>query len=363
MKILFLLPGGAGAPVGGVKVVLEYANRLVADGYEVGVVYPSYCRGLHWIGIFLYCKAVIRFLAYFLIKRYSCRTWFPLDARVKEYWVWSLDERWVPKADVYVATAVQTAYYLTRYKKVSSNLKFYLIQGFEDWGNSNREYLLNSYHFPLHKFVIANWLRKIIEKENESCTLIPNGFDFSQFHITIPLEKRKRYKVCMLYHKSQGKGCADGFKALEIVKRRCSDLRVTLFGVPSRPEGLPEWYEYYQRPSREVHTRLYNEAAIFLGTSHSEGWGLTVGEAMACGCAVVCTDNPGYLEMAEDGKTALVAPVADYVALANNILRLMKDDALRVRIAYEGNKNILRFTWDSSYSILREEIEKGLRVS
>lgn len=358
-EILFLFPGGAAAPIGGYKVVLEYANRLAADGYEIGVVYPACCRGLRQVGFWAWCKAVLRFIIYSIVPRYTARRWFSLDKRVKEHWVWSLHEQNVPKADVYVATAVQTAYYLARYKRVSPSCKFYFIQHFEVWGNSSREYVLASYHLPLRKWVIARWLEQIVRHEGESCTLIPNGFDFTQFHLTINPEARNKNRVCMLYHRLAWKGCADGFTALEIVKKRCPDLQVTLFGVPPCPEGLPDWYEYHQRPARDEHRQLYNEAAIFLGTSHSEGWGLTVGEAMACGCAVVCTDNPGYREMAEDGKTALIAPVGDSQALAERIIRLMKDDDLRLRIARAGHENILRFTWDRSYAILKKEVNKS----
>ena len=357
-KILFLFPGRTDAPIGGYKVVFEYCNRLVADNYDVGVVYPSCCQGLHRVRFLAWCKAIFRFIVYGIIPHYSSRRWFPLDKRVKEYWVYSLKERNVPKADVYVATAVQTAYYLAQYNRISPSCKFYFIQHFEDWGDSNRDYVLASYHLPLRKWVIASWLKRIVEQEGENCILIPNGFDFSQFHITVAPEARDENRVCMLYHSMAWKGCADGFKALEIVKKKVPDLRVTLFGVLPCPDGLPDWYEYCQQPSRDKHRQLYNEAAVFLGTSHSEGWGLTVGEAMACGCAVVCTDNPGYLEMAEDENTALVVPVGDVQALADRIIRLIQDDNLRFRIACVGHENILQFMWGSSYVILRSDIER-----
>ncbi|MDD6723064.1 MAG: glycosyltransferase, partial [Bacteroidales bacterium] len=71
--------------------------------------------------------------------------------------------------------------------------------------------------------------------------------------------------------------------------------------MPARPSGLPEWIDYHQRPDDELHLRINNEAAIYIGTSRTEGWGLTVGEAMMCGQAVCCTDNAGFREMATDG--------------------------------------------------------------
>lgn len=43
-KIIILLPCLAWSPVGGFKVVYEYANRLVAVGHEVTIVYPLICH-------------------------------------------------------------------------------------------------------------------------------------------------------------------------------------------------------------------------------------------------------------------------------------------------------------------------------
>ena len=39
-NVVFLLPGVDHGPVGGYKVVYEYANRLVYDGWSVTLVYP-----------------------------------------------------------------------------------------------------------------------------------------------------------------------------------------------------------------------------------------------------------------------------------------------------------------------------------
>ncbi|HWN72720.1 MAG TPA: hypothetical protein VNN15_02810, partial [Solirubrobacterales bacterium] len=40
MRIVFVLPARSAAPVGGFKVVYEYANRLVERGHEVALVHP-----------------------------------------------------------------------------------------------------------------------------------------------------------------------------------------------------------------------------------------------------------------------------------------------------------------------------------
>ena len=62
--------------------------------------------------------------------------------------------------------------------------------------------------------------------------------------------------------------------------------------------------------------------------------------------------------MAEDGKTALLSPIYDIEALANNISKLIEDNSLRKRIAYNGNNNIQKFSWNNSYTQIKNLIIK-----
>lgn len=355
--ITFLFPHPVEGPTGGYKVVFEYANRMVVDGYKVNIVYSG---SIFWKQKSLFHKltSCARYIQH-MVKGYSCRGWFPLDDRVNEFFSFSLNYRHVPKSDIYVATSPYTAYYLNQYQ-VNSDKKFYFIQGKEDWGPGLKEILFDTYHYSLKKIVIASWLQKMLKDDHrEDSVLIYNGFDFTKFSLDIPTAKRNPYTVSMLYHIMECKDCAMGFRALDIVKSRYPQLQVILFGVPDRPATLPEWYKYYKQPDSVTHNRINNEAAIFIGTSKTEGWGLTVGEAMICGQAVCCTDNDGYKEMAIDGETALVSAIGDAEAMAQNIMRLIENDDLRFSISHSGNDFIQRFTWNESYSKLLNVL--GLR--
>lgn len=355
MRITFLFCGASPRPAGGYKVVYEYANRLAADNHQVDVVYAAHCFRFGqnlWMRLWTFLIACVRLIYRKLRKGYSCRSWFQLDERVKEHFVFSLKEAFVPKADIYVATAIKTSFYLSDYKRISPSSKFYLIQGFEDWDDVSKEDVIRSYHLPLQKIVIAQWLKAVVNACGEECEVVPNGFDFDYFQLKKPINQRDRFTVCMLYHFQKLKGCAEGIKTLNLVKKKHPELQVNIFGATPRPADLPEWFHYYQQPNREEHNQVYNEASVFLACSHSEGWGLTLGEAMICGCAVVCTDASGYLEMATDGETALISPVKDAEAMAANLLRLMEDDSLRQKIAENGNQSIKRFTWEKAYEKL-----------
>lgn len=153
----------------------------------------------------------------------------------------------------------------------------------------------------------------------------------------------------MVYSPIVRKGCEYGIEAINIAKKKYPQLQVTFFGTSVRPTDLPAWIEYFQSPDIEKHIQINNEAAIFVGSSIQEGWGLPVGEAMACGQAVVCTENPGYLEMAIDEVNALVSPIRDAQKMADNIIRLIEDDKLRYRIAQQGYEHIQQFSIESSY--------------
>jgi glycosyltransferase involved in cell wall biosynthesis len=354
-NISFLLPSCGHSPNGGFKVVFEYANRFATDEYCINIIYPA--------SNFLYDKEIkgkirglMRYAYYMVTGKYSADKWFSFDKKVKQKLVYTLSECFVPRADIYVATAATTAVYLQKYKQTGVK-KIYFIQGFEDW-NWNKEDVISTYHSDLQKIVIAKWLMKIMQDNNETATLIPNGFDFNYFKKQIDFKEKNKTTIVMLYHEALWKGCADGFKALEIVKTKYPELKVNLFGVPKRPDFLPDWYHYYQRPNKETHNRIYNEAAIFVGPSHTEGFCLTPPEAMQCGCAVACTNIGGYTEVCIDEETALLSPSKDYGSLASNIIRLIEDDDLRYRIAKTAHEHIKQFAWEKSYKQFRQLIEQ-----
>ena len=61
-------------------------------------------------------------------------------------------------------------------------------------------------------------------------------------------------------------------------------------------------------------------------------------EAMAQGRVVVASDVGGHRELIADGETGLLHPAGDVPALAQAVLRLLGDAALRARIAVNGRR-------------------------
>jgi Glycosyl transferases group 1 len=81
-------------------------------------------------------------------------------------------------------------------------------------------------------------------------------------------------------------------------------------------------------------------------------------EAMACGCALVTTDNGGSRDYAVDGETALVVPPGGPRALADAAERLLQDVTERTRLAAAGAELVRRrFDWDRTAALLESRLE------
>lgn len=207
---------------------------------------------------------------------------------------------------------------------------------------------------------ISNWLNKIVKRADANSAIIPNGFDFSKFNLKIPIDQKDKYSITTMYHLSDNKGCVYSYEALRLVKERYPQLKVLLFGAVAPVKTLPDWYEFYHMPSAKLHNEIYNRSAIYIASSLSEGWGLTIGEAMACGAAIACTDIDGFKEMVDDDVNALLSPVKNPEAMAKNIIRLIEDDELRFRLAKAGSESIKQFRWEDSYDKFKRVIESNL---
>ena len=86
---------------------------------------------------------------------------------------------------------------------------------------------------------------------------------------------------------------------------------------------------------------LLAAADIFVLPSHFEGLPLSLIEAMHAGCAVVATDIRGSRELITEGQTGLLVPRGEVAPLAGALNRLVRDPALRARLADQARARAL----------------------
>lgn len=349
LTITFLLPLPGTDPIGGFKVVYEYANYLAARGHHVSVVHPALFRIDQPLSRQSPRKAFQTIRLYRRNQRtggFKPTSWFNVSPAVNLLWVFSLDAKHIPNADVVIATAWETAEWAQHYP-ASKGRRFYLIQHLETWSGPEAR-VLATWKAPLKKIVIARWLQQIAEDLGEPAHLVHNGLDFTRFTLTTPQDARDPDSLLMISHSLDWKGTADGLAAFLLAREQRPSLRLTLFGLSQPTLALPEGVTFHFNPSQQLLTQLYNQASIFLSPSWAEGFPLPPAEALQCGAALVATDIPGTAMYAIDGQTALLSPIKDPAALAANLLRLVEDPALRLQLARAGHKLIQQFTWEKA---------------
>jgi glycosyltransferase involved in cell wall biosynthesis len=361
VRICFVLPGSSPTPAGGVKIVYEHANRLVEKGHAVAVVHAAFVQKG--------CAAKrLRGAASFVLNRIGVMhwrpdKWFEVDRRVRMIWAPSLAERWIPDADAVVASAWQTAEWVKSYFSRKGR-KFYFVQDFErymDAGPELRIRIAATYTSGLRNMVISPACREVVEGNGGlvACE-VPNGLDLDRLRLETPIDDAARTGIGFPNRPERHKGTGDAIAAVQIIRSRTGHPGPYWCFGGERPADLPDWVEHHPRPSDAELVRLYNRSSIFLVPSHYEGWGLPGSEAMACGAALVSTDNGGVRAYAENGKTALLTPIGDPDALAGAACSLIADPAFRIRLAQAGCGQVAQFTWERATGKLeRCLLEKG----
>jgi len=81
---------------------------------------------------------------------------------------------------------------------------------------------------------------------------------------------------------------------------------------------------------------------LYVFPTLQEGFPNALLEAMSAGCAVVASDFPGNLEVAQHERNALITPMRDAAALTAAIARLLADRHLADRLACQARLDIER---------------------
>lgn len=90
---------------------------------------------------------------------------------------------------------------------------------------------------------------------------------------------------------------------------------------------------------------LYAAADVFVFPSLNEGWGLVVLEAMASGVPVIASGIEPMTEYLEDGKNSMLISPMDHRAMAQNIIKILKDGDQRQKLIRNGLETASYYSW------------------
>lgn len=357
MKITFLVNQYARIS-GGNRALFEYVNRLKDMGHEMRWIvlakpFKSY-RLDKWLASKMKTLQVLPPETIDWL-----RNTVPIEVIPYNH------EKFIPAADILIATAWQTAAYALTLPRDKGE-KFYFIQHYESLWARDKENAEHTYNAPLQKMVISTWLKDTLsEKHGQSAEVFVTPVNHEVFHCT---EKKwnPRRRVCMLHHDYDWKGYREGIEAVRKVRSQNKEFDLVVFGEKFQdPAPLFEQagfeFEYHYRPTQNRLRDIYASCDIYLCPSWYEGLGMPAMEAMACRCAVVTTDTGGSRDYAIDNETALVSPPQEVAPLAHNLSRMIDDETLLMRLSEAGHKKITEFNWDDNSRRMIRMLENSLK--
>ena len=186
------------------------------------------------------------------------------------------------------------------------------------------------------------------------CLVIPNGVDTSFFHPGAgdPTRARDGQRTVLFVGRFDPR---NGFPllldAVREVRRAGRPVRlVVVCDGPRRDEyralaaGDPD--VEFAGAVLEDRPRYYADADVYACPTSIASFGITLLEAAACATPIVCSDIRGFDEVVQHEREALMVRPGDASALADGLMRVLDDDALRARLGAAGRERALQFDWE-----------------
>jgi glycosyltransferase involved in cell wall biosynthesis len=139
--------------------------------------------------------------------------------------------------------------------------------------------------------------------------------------------------------------------AFRIVRARHGDVSLVFAGRPPRGAGAIDGVIVAGRVPLEELIALYRGAVATVLPSLMEGFGLPPLESMAGGTPAIAADRRPMSDLL--GDDALLVDPLSVDSIAQGMLRLLEDDALRASLAQRGPARAARYTWRRCAEIAR----------
>ncbi|MCW3003562.1 MAG: glycosyl transferase, group 1 [Conexibacter sp.] len=217
---------------------------------------------------------------------------------------------------------------------------------------------------------VSRWTRReLVERLGlpaERIAVAPPGIDHARFRPVAPARPVQGRWILYVGSEHRRKDLPTLLRALGTLRADplFADVVLVKAGAAGRPEaryrprtlaalhglGLEHAVRFIgHAPDAEL-PALYAGAACVVLPSRAEGVGLPALEAMACGTPVIVSDAGALPEIT--GGVAPTFPVGDDAALAAVLRRVLGEPQLRERLAEQGRRHALTFTWAESAQAL-----------
>ncbi len=228
-----------------------------------------------------------------------------------------------------------------------------------------------------HRFVVSKyWQRELRNEYGLDSIVTYNGMDPSDF-ADRPPRRAKVPTVLFVGGLEPRKGLEYLVRALERVADVVPDVRLVAVAKTGF-RGTDQWQsykslaehlkileriDYHESVDESTLLQFYSDCDLLVLPSKTEGWGLSLMEAMVCGKPVVASRAGGIPELVRDGLDGILVDTGDVRWLAEAIVNLLKNPDLCKRMGASGRERAVQFSWDKSAQIVLDAYGQALKSS
>lgn len=238
--------------------------------------------------------------------------------------------------------------------KSLNDLSLFKIKSKRDLTNYfEKRYLLKCYrknggnNFIAISEDISNFLRTVLPKDLQSIQLLQNAIDLKRFERPMDFNKVSDnvFNMVSIGRLDKNKNHQLLIDVVLELKNREIPVHLTIVGQGDERISLQEKILQLNLSDQlslvglqeKVEMYLWN-ADLYLHSAITEGFGLTLIEAMASGLPVVCTDGRGNRDLIQEGENGFMVGERDPKLFADKIELLLKNDNLRQEMGEKARK-------------------------
>ncbi|MCA3240846.1 MAG: glycosyltransferase [Rubrivivax sp.] len=328
-------------PSGGMANQCEQLVRLLqGEGARVELVRTNAPYRPAWAGRVPMLRAAFRLLPYLLALWRACGRAQVMHVFANSGWAWHL--------------CAAPALRIAAWRGVPTIVNYRGGQA-DDFFNAAPSHVKRHLAAAALRVTPSVFLQRVFARHGLSAEIIPNIIDLQRFAFAPPLAATSAGPHVVVTRNLEAiYDIPTALRAFALLRATHPNARLTVAG--SGPElsalqdlaaslGIANAVRFSGRIENADIGALYASADLMLNPSTADNMPISILEALASGVPVVSTRAGGIPDMVEHGRSALLVPVGDVQAMAEQALRLLADPALAETLRRHGRAEAARFAW------------------
>jgi glycosyltransferase involved in cell wall biosynthesis len=218
--------------------------------------------------------------------------------------------------------------------------------------------------------VLTEDMKREIQKIcNREVFVIPNGIDLEKFENLSKEDLRSKLEITngkiivFVGGLRPVKGVGYLIEAMKTIIDKNKNTRLFIVGDGVERQDLENLVKkldlqkcvnFIGKVSNEEVPEYIVASDVFVLPSLSEGFPVTVVEAMASELPIVATNIRGLREIIKDGENGFLVEPKNPEQIAEKVLLLLEDDELRARISRNNKEKAKQYSWENIVERLEE---------